>query len=66
MRWFVFVLGALLFLGIPFALYKLGSPPSTAPPRMRESEIKAQEYESLQRVRVNSESMPVEEEADGR
>ena len=39
MRLFIFLLGALILIGVPLLFYRLGSPPSTAPERMREAEV---------------------------
>ena len=48
MRFIFFILGILILIGIPLILSQLGSPPATAPERMRESEIDALEFERLQ------------------
>ncbi len=52
MRFILFILGVFILLGIPLLLSQLGSPPATAPERMRESEIDAIEFDRLQKERA--------------
>ncbi len=52
MRFFIFLLGILILIGIPLILSQLGSPPATAPERMRESEIDSLEFDRLQREKA--------------
>ena len=52
MRLIFFILGVLILLGIPLLLNRLGSPPATAPERMRESEIDAIEFDRLQKEKA--------------
>ena len=46
MRFLIFILGALACVGIPLLFYTLGSPPSTYPPPMEETEGNAVEPEN--------------------
>ena len=52
MRALIFILGILVLVGIPLLLNRLGPPPSTAPQRMRESEVDAMEFDRLQAERA--------------
>ena len=52
MRLIFFILGVLILLGIPLVLSQLGSPPATAPERMRESEIDALKFDRLQKEKA--------------
>ena len=52
MRSLLFFLALLLLLGVPLLLYFfLGSPPATAPPRLREGNYRLQEFEDAQQRR---------------
>jgi len=46
MRFLIFILGALACVGIPLLFYTLGSPPSTYPPPVEETEGNAVEPEN--------------------
>ena len=58
MRLIFFILGVLILLGIPLLLNRLGSPPATAPERMRESEIDAIEFDRLQKEKALEQETP--------
>lgn len=51
MRSLLFFLALLLLFGVPLFLYFLGSPPATAPPRLREGNYRLQEFEDAQQQR---------------
>jgi len=60
MRLFIFLLGALILIGVPLLFYRLGSPPSTAPERMREAEVDDLELERSKERRDAESRGPLE------